>query len=395
MSRYRLTPTAAQQAILARHCAHARYVWNLAAEQQSWWRPGRGTVPGYCAQAAQLTEARAEYAWLREGSHVVQQQALRDYAQAMTRYFARTHGKPTWRKAGRDEGFRIVAVKPSHIHRLSQHVGEVWIPKAGWVRFRWSRAVPAAKSFRVTRDRVGRWHIAFAVIPQPIPCPGTGQVIGVDRGVAVSAALSNGQLLHCPGRRPAEQARLRRLQRKLARATKGSRRRQRVKITIAKLNARERDRRKDWIEKVSSNLARRFDLIRIEDLRIPNMTRSSRGTAEKPGRNVRQKAALNRGILTSGWGLLARRLQDKAPGRVEKISPTYTSQQCSACRHIAAESRESQALFCCVACGYADNADVNAAKNIAAGHAVTARGRSPLGGRTNREPQPLPFLCRG
>jgi putative transposase len=282
MSRYRLTPTPAQQAILARHCAHARYVWNLAAEQQSWWRPGRGTVPGYCAQAAQLTEARAEHAWLANGSHTVQQQALRDFAQAMANYFAGTHGMPTWRKAGRHEGFRIVAVKPGHVRRLARHTGQVWVPKAGWVRFRWSRPVPAAKSYRVTRDRAGRWHIAFAAIPEPIPGPGTGQVVGVDRGVVVSAALSTGELLRCPGLRPAEQARLRRLQRRLARAAKGSGRRQRVKTAIAKLRACERDRRKDWAEKTSTGLARRFDLIRVEDLRIPSMTRSVRAPSRNP-----------------------------------------------------------------------------------------------------------------
>jgi len=87
--------------------------------------------------------------------------------------------------------------------------------------------------------------------------------------------------------------------------------------------------------------------------------------------------------------LLARRLEDKAPGRVEKIKPTFTSQRCSACGHLAADSRKSQALFRCAACGYIGNADVNAARNIAAGHAVSARGRSPLGERKNREPQPL------
>jgi putative transposase len=389
MSRYRLTPTPAQLAILARHCAHARYVWNLAAEQQSWWRPGRGSAPGYGAQNAQLTEARAEHAWLREGSQMVQQQALRDFAQAMAYYFVGTHYKPTWRKAGRHEGFRIVAVKPGHVRRLSRHVGQVWVPKAGWVRFRWSRAVPAAKSYRVTRDRAGRWHIAFTAVPLPIPGPGTGEVVGVDRGVAVLAALSTGELLRCPGLLPAEQIRLRRLQHQFARAARGSTRRARVKAEVARLRARERDRRKDWAEKTSTDLARRFDLIRVEDLRVPNMTRSARGTIESPGRNIRQKAALNRGILGSGWGLLARRLENKAPDRVEKIHPAYTSQRCSVCGHVAAESRESQALFRCVACRYVGNADVNAARNIAAGHAVTARGRSPLGGRTNREPQPL------
>jgi transposase len=93
--------------------------------------------------------------------------------------------------------------------------------------------------------------------------------------------------------------------------------------------------------------------------------------------------------LRSGWGLLVRRLQDKAPGRVEKVRPAYTSQRCSACGHIAVESRKSQALFTCVACNFACNADVNAAKNIAAGHAVSAREGLPLGKPVNREPQPL------
>jgi transposase len=209
--------------------------------------------------------------------------------------------------------------------------------------------------------------------------------------VVVSAALSTGNLLRCPGLRPAEQARLRLLQRKLARARKSSRRRSRVKTAIAKLKAREGDRRKDWAEKTTTDLARRFDIIRIEDLRISSMTRSARGTAANPGRGVRQKAGLNRGILASAWGLLARRLEDKAPGRVEKIAPAFTSQRCSECGHVAANSRESQALFRCTACRYSEHADVNAAKNIAAGHAVTARGRSPLGGRVNREPQPLPL----
>ena len=130
-------------------------------------------------------------------------------------------------------------------------------------------------------------------------------------------------------------------------------------------------------------------MIRVEDLQISNMTRSARGTVEEPGRNVRAKAGLNRAILGSGWGLLVRRLQDKAPGRVEKVRPAYTSQRCWACKHVAADSRESQALFCCVACGYVCNADVNAARNIAAGHAVTARGGYGVARPVNREPQLL------
>jgi putative transposase len=393
MSRYRLLPTPAQEAVLREHCGHARYVWNLAVEQHAHWRPGRTGAPGYLEQCRQLTAARAGHPWLAAGSQTVQQQALRDFARAVTAFFdpGNPAGRPSWRKAGRDEGFRIVGRgRQWDVRRVSRHVGQVRVPKAGWVRFRWSRAVPpGAKSYRVTSDRAGRWHVAFAVIPDPVPVPGNGQAVGIDRGVVVSAALSTGELLSCPALTGRERIRLRRLQRRLARAKRGSNRRGRVRHAIARLRARETDRRKDWVEKVSTDIARRFDVIRVEDLQITNMTRSAKGTRGDPGRNVAQKAALNRGILGSGWGLLVRRLQDKAPGRVEKIKPHYTSQRCSACGQVDRDSRESQAVFRCTACGFAYHADVNATRNIAAGHAVTARGGDGVARPVNREPHLL------
>jgi putative transposase len=396
MSRYRLVPTPAQEEMLRNHCAHARYVWNLAVEQHQHWHTGRKSAPGFLEQCRQLTAARAEHPWLAAGSQTVQQQALRDFDQALKAFFdsGNPAGRPSWRKAGRDEGFRIVGRRGRQwdVRRLSRHVGEVWIPKVGWVRFRWSRSVPDVKSYRVTMDRAGRWHVAFTAIPDPIPAPGNGEVIGVDRGVAVSAALSTGELLHAPGLTGRERNRLRRLQLKLARAKRGSNRRARVKHAIARLRVRETDRRKDWAEKASTGIARHFDIIRVEDLRIKNMTQSAKGTRENPGRNVLAKAGLNRQILASGWGLLVRRLEEKAPARVERINPAFTSQRCSACGHVDGKSRESQARFACTACGFASNADVNAARNIAAGHAVTARGGLRDAGPVNREPDLLASL---
>lgn len=389
MSRYRLMPTPDQEVGLLEHCRHARFVWNLAVEQHAHWKPGRVSAPGNAEQCRQLTEVRAEFGWLRAGPVTVQQQALRDFAQAMRNFFGGTHQRPTWRKAGRDEGFRQVAVRPGHVERLNRRVGRVWVPKVGWVRFRWSRPVPdGVKSYRVTRDTAGRWHVAFAAIPDPIPAPGNGQTVGVDRGVAVSAALSTGELLDCPGLRPKETERLVRLQRRLARAVRGSHRRLRVGAAIARLKAREADRRKDWVEKTSTDLARRFDVIRVEDLDIRGMTRSAKGTLGQPGANVRAKAGLNRGILANAWGKLVVRLEHKAADRVEKVNAAYTSQSCSACGYVAPDNRKSQAVFRCTVCGYHANADVNAACNIAAGRAVTARGAlQPAGGAVNREPQ--------
>jgi len=407
MSRYRLSPTPAQEDVLLGHCAHARYVWNLAVEQRSWWQPGRPT-PGFAQQCRQLSQARAAYPWLAAGSVIIQQQALRDFHAAYASWFAslsqwRTRyanrpqeerpaapSPPSWRKRGRSEGFRIVAVGPQDVRRLNRRWGVVLVPKLGWVRFRWSRPAPAAKSYRVTRDRAGRWHVAFTAVPPAIPAPGNGQVVGVDRGVAVSAALSTGQLLKTPGLHPTERRRLRLLERRQARQRKGSRRRERTKLAIARLKARETDRRRDWTEKVSTDLARRFDLICVEDLDVRALTRTARGTLERPGRGIRQKAGLNRAILAGGWGRLIVRLEQKAPGRVQKVAAAYTSQRCSACGHVAAESRQSQTAFRCVACAWTGNADYNAARNIAAaGQVVAARGGQESPGPVNREPPTL------
>ncbi|MFI5697532.1 RNA-guided endonuclease InsQ/TnpB family protein [Kribbella sp. NPDC051586] len=276
---------------------------------------------------------------------------------------------------------------------MNRKWAQVLVPKVGWVRFRLSRPVPEAKSYRITSDRAGRWHLAFAVIPPPIPAPGTGAVVGVDRGVKVSAALSTGELLTCPSWSVTEQARLTSLQRRLARCRRGSRRSARVKVAIARLYARATDRRKDWVEKTSTDLVLRFDVIRVEALRIVSMTRrpKPKPDVEQPGRyrpnRRRAKAGLNRGILANGWGLLVRRLKDKATSRVELVDPAYTSQTCAVCGHCASDNRESQAVFRCRDCGHRAHADVNAAINIAAGRAVSARGEAPSLVSMKREPQ--------
>ncbi len=125
---------------------------------------------------------------------------------------------------------------------------------------------------------------------------------------------------------------------------------------------------------------RSYDLIAIEDPKIKDMTRSAKGTAENPGKNVKANAGLNRSILEQSWGLFRKRLTDKAtnalvPVEVKPINPTYTSQRCFECCHTDKGNRKSQAVFCCLSCGDTNNADVNAAENIiASGFAVTGRG---------------------
>jgi transposase len=194
--RFRLYPTPAQTLILERHCADARFIWNLALEQWNWypWVPSLKSAPGYLEQSRQLTELRATLPWVAEGSRSIQQQALRDFNHARQRFYEGIHQRPGWRRKGEITGFRVVG-RPARawdIRRLNRHWAQVSIPKAGWVRFRMSQPVPAeAKSFRVT-FKAGQWHVAFACIPKPIPGPGDGSLIGIDRGVVIPFACSDG-----------------------------------------------------------------------------------------------------------------------------------------------------------------------------------------------------------
>ncbi|MEU2740745.1 transposase [Streptomyces sp. NPDC007095] len=205
------------------------------------------------------------------------------------------------------------------VHKLNRRWSQVKVPGCGWVRFRLTRPeLPKAKTFRVTL-RNGQWHVAFAVIPVPVEAPGTGEVIGIGRGAKITAALSDGRKLSCPQLTVKERAKVPKHQLRSARAPKGSEQKTAGYTKVAKLKAREAGRRKDWCEKTSTMPARTYGLVRFEKLNIKNMTRSARGTAGRPGKQVQQRAGLNRAILAQGRGLLRQRTEHKAPGRVEDV----------------------------------------------------------------------------
>jgi transposase len=386
--KFRLYPTKTQEILLLEHCGHARYVYNMGLEQRNMYRKAFGPTPNYNAQSAQLTEVRKD-SWLKEGVYIVQQQALRDLDQGFRNWHNGTHGHPTFRKAGHNEGFRIVGLAAKRFERMSRKRARVNIPKIGWVDWRWTRNPGAIKSYRVTLDRAGCWWIAFAVIPKPIPAPGNGKIVGIDRGVAQSFTMSTGEVVKIPGLSAVEQQRMLHLKRKLSRQKPGSNRHKKTKLLISKLEHRRVNRSIDAVEKLTTRLAGSFDIIRIENLKIKNMTKSAKGTLTNPGKNVKAKSGLNREIRKNGWGRCDRRFQDKIGDRLEKINPVNTSIRCNVCTFTDTKNRKSQAEFECLLCEHAENADVNAAKNIAAGHVVFSRGGLELSRPVSRVPQLL------
>ncbi len=368
--RFRLLPSPAQEVALLAHCAHARFVWNLALEQANMWRRWQGPTPNSAVRMRQLAEARQDNDWLASGSSSVQQGALRDFDTAMSGFFNGHKRRPRWRKAGVDEGFVVRDLK---VKRASRRTGMVFVPKVGCVRFRLSRdwsALESATSARVTK-KSGQWHVSFTTGKPSEITAGTGATVGIDRGVAASIATSDGVLDSAPGFSPVEEDRLVRLQRRLARQVKGSNRRAKTKASIGRLHLRRSNRRKDWVEKTTTDLARTYNLIALEDLKTSQMMRrpKPKPDPDTPGaflpNGAAAKAGLNRGIAGSLWGLFEQRLSDKVGDRrLIKVPAAHTSQTCPECGHIARENRESQAVFACITCGHVDNADTNAARNI-------------------------------
>lgn len=372
--RYRAYPAVDQLDGLFMHANHARFVWNLAVEQNSYFRVGGrlSPPPNSPARYRQLAQARADNEWLAAGSSSVQQAALRDFDRAMKAFFSGSHRKPSWRKASRDNGF---CIRDVNVEKLNRRWGRVFVPKVGWLRFRLSRALPTKSGMaRVTLDPAGRWHVSFTAAQTEIKRKSTEGVVGIDRGVATTLALSTGQHYQVP-HSPHADRKARKLAARMSRAQRGSKRRDRTKLALAKVHAQSADRRKNWVEKTTTTLIRDHDVIVLEDLRIKNMVRKPKPKLdpEIPGaflpNQARAKAGLNRSIHRSCWGLFAQRLQDKATVSgvtVVKVNPAYSSVECRACGHTASENRESQAIFRCVKCGHQNHADTNAAESVLA-----------------------------
>lgn len=215
---------------------------------------------------------------------------------------------------------------------------------------------------------------------------------GIDRGVKVAAATSDGDLYDREFASGGETKRYRRLQQKLARTKKGSTNRKKTVAAMNRIMGRVTDRRGDFCAYTANRLTAKNALVVLEDLKTKNMSKSAKGTVAEPGVNVAQKRGLNRAILDKGWHRMELALVNAAwytGTRLVKVNPAYTSQRCSACGFVAEGNRESQAVFQCKAeaCGHAENADVNSAKNIkAAGLAVSACGDLGVTRSMNQEP---------
>jgi len=368
MRRYRLSLTPSQTAAAAHYAGSARLVWNVGLEHRITAFRLSGRRVTYAEQCRELTVVRGEFPWLAAVPVHALQQALLDLDRSFRRFRAGISGFPRFKRRGDRESFRFPDRRQFEIRRLSKKWGEVRFPKLGWCRVRWTRSLGGVARNATLKREGKHWHVCFCVQTAACARPSLDlPPVGVDVGVATSVATSEGEHFRFQSLKPGETERLRRLQKKLARQVRGSRSREKTRQAIASLHLRARNRRADFLHKTSTGLAHTHGLVAIEDLSIPSMTRSARGTVPQPGRNVAQKAGLNRAILDKAWGGLASRLKYKCDERgslLVRVAPAFTSLTCCRCGHCERQNRPERARFVCQACGWSANADVNAASVI-------------------------------
>ncbi|MGW2933713.1 RNA-guided endonuclease InsQ/TnpB family protein [Streptomyces sp. NPDC001156] len=395
--RARLALSLAEVRLIDDQAHAARTMWNCL---HAWWTMLPKEKRSLAGADAAIRQARKEINFLAVLPAQAAQAVLKTYVQAWKNCWEGRAEEPNFKARFRSAmSVDVPQGRDLQITRVHRRWGMVNIPKVGRVRFRWTRDLPVGKKAdadnrntgaRLVKDALG-WHIAFRITTmEPKAEPHQGPEAGIDCGVNIPLALSDGN--HQDHGRPArlpdktsdrdkwlntdEKAKLLGLERQAARlkrhrkpGQRSSNRLRAVYDQISKLRAKAKRRAQDWQHQTTTYLARSYGVIVVEQLDIPNMTKSARGTIEEPGRNVAQKAGLNRSISQEAWGRTVTMLTYKAAkygGTLHKVPAPGTSLRCSVCGFTTPGSRESQAVFVCknTDCGWSGNADWNAARNI-------------------------------
>ncbi len=377
-----LQPTPAQQEMLLQHagCARWAYNWGLARKQEAWARRKAAMDAGATRQEApkvpsyvdlsrelnRLKKAPKEHGgvpWMYESSKCAPHEALRNLDNAFKNFFRRVKkgenpGYPRFKSRNRGVGgFRLQGSVKAELKTIQ-------LPRIGRIRIKPGDhgylpvGIPSQVSITEHADR---WFVSVRSLEKEESHPNGGPAVGIDLGVVRLATLSSGTVIENSKVLKQEERKLRRRQKEVSRKQKGSANRRKAQQTLASIYLRVANLRKNVLHKVTTDLTKSHGRIVIEDLQVKSMTRrcSGKGKAAKSG--------LNRALLDAGFGEFRRMLEYKGKlygCEVVAVSPRYTSQRCSACGFVDVGNRPTQERFRCLTCGYEENADLNAAKNI-------------------------------
>jgi putative transposase len=350
--RYRLYPTPEQAVRLLAWEGALRALWNVALEQRRLYLARGARMPSAFEQMRQLTELRAEVPWLSDVPRNVCAQVLIDLDLAWQRCFKKLARRPRWKKKGRD----WIAFTENHSARFWLSSTGLQFPKLGEIRAVVHRPLVGTPKRCTIRREVDQWFVAIQCEQDvPEPAPRSEPVVAIDRGVTHLLADSDGRLVENPNHLEKSLRRLARAQRIVARRQKGSNRRARAKLRVAKLHRTIRRQRAHALHVLSARYAKSHGVVIVEQLNVQGMVRGG----------------LGRHISGAGWSSFCTMLRYKLEatgGTLIEVPAHYSSQTCSLCGHVDSANR-NRGSFQCVACGHQAHADLNAA------HVLLHRGR--------------------
>ena len=369
--KYRCYPTAEQVALLDDWQGKQRFLWNLANSQYehaySRCRADRWRLPSAVGQIYELTSLREMLPWLRDVPRDVQNQLLIELNLAWQRFVKGIAGRPQFKCKGKHRA-PVIAPQDYRIEG-DGFKRRVVFPKLGSLSIVYHRAHPGKMTkCAVSLDGDAYYVSIGTAVKVDDPPVSTKPMVAYDRGVINTVAGSDGSILRNPKHAEKSHKRKVRLQRKAAKKLKGSKNQKKAYARAARCDRKVRRQRNHFLHVVSKGIANSHGVVFFEKLNLPNMTRSAKGTKEKPGRNVAQKSALNRMLLGACLGELKRMVAYKIVpegGRVVEVPAAYSSQECAECHHVDAASRKGE-RFVCAKCGHCDHADVNAARVLLA-----------------------------